>query len=81
MWPADICWYTTWSQSHAKAVFMRGGNPNPTQTNRGNRAGIYTLLQNAYWVLEPRSPKKPAAVIFIIPNGAVAHPTDASKRE
>lgn len=43
--------------SHTGAISMRGANPNPTQNNRGSRAGVYILLlclprlKTTKWVL------------------------------
>ena len=40
------------------------GIPIPPKTIAASRAGVYTLLQNAYWVLNPNSGKGPPSAAF-----------------
>ena len=58
------------------------GIPIPPKTIVASRAGVYALLQNACWVLEPK-PGKSAATdgLSITSDGVAAHPAGRFQRE
>lgn len=56
--------------------------PIPHKTIAASRAGVYTLLQNACWGLDPKPRKGTASdALFHRPHGAATHPADAFKYE
>lgn len=68
--------------SHAGVIFMRGGNPNPTQNNRGKQGmSVHTpakrLLGDGPQTPEKARQRRP----FHRPLRAAARPADASKHE
>ena len=68
--------------SHARAIFMRGGNPNPIQNNRGKQGmSVHTpakrLLETGPQTPEKDRQRRP----FHRHYWAAARPADASKHE